>query len=111
MKYKECKERGVLNENTNESIQKIANPFLGRDITIHELRLLPFLIYTSINFGRFDMRHINMVEMQIIQDWESHEWLALVGVEKLYLSKAFYSWANEILWESYVTCKLEKDED
>ena len=84
-----------------EEIQKIAKSFLGREITVRELRLYPYLDYVMKNSQKIEPIHINQEEKGILSVLRK-EGHVEGGAGGLSMTKEFYEYINQILWFSYV---------
>lgn len=89
--------RGAL---TNK-IQKIAKKHLKRKITTTELRLLPYIQYVMMNEQRLDIARINQEERKILSLWKKED-LIEGGAGGFSITKEFWEFMNDILWEDYV---------
>lgn len=84
-----------------EEIQELARNFLGREITVTELRLYAYLDYVIKNEQRLDPRKMNQEDRQVLTILRQEEHIE-GGVSGLGMTKEFYDYINNILWESYV---------
>lgn len=50
-------------------VKKEAQRLLGKEITVRELRLMPYVQSVMINDRRIDLRKINEEERAILSDW------------------------------------------
>ena len=89
--------RGVL----TEEVQEIANTYIGRDIDKTELRLIPYIQYVMVNEQKFDINKINQDERKILRKWKDAE-LVEGGASGLAITKEFWNFMCEILFQSYV---------
>ncbi len=89
--------RGAL----TEKIQELAKGFLGREITVRELRLYPHLDYLMKNDQNIDPRHINK-EDRIILGILRKQGHIKGGMSGLAMTKEFYDYINQVLWYGYV---------
>ena len=89
--------RGAL----TPAIQQIAKDKIGREISLTELRLIPYVQYVMLNNQRLDAWKINQEEREILAKWKEKDWVA-GGAGGLSVSKEFYDLMCEILWEGYV---------
>lgn len=89
--------RGVL----TKEIQVKANDLLGREITVKELRLMPYLQYVMVNYRKFDNHRISMEEWQIIGKWRDAGLIAIVGNE-VRITLEFWRIINELVFMAYV---------
>ena len=85
----------------NGKIQQLAKEFLGREITVRELRLYPYLDYVMKNEQRLNPRHINVEERQILKTLKAEGHIE-GGASGLSITKEFYDYINQVLWYSYV---------
>ena len=80
-----------------------AKELLDIDITVTELRLMPYVQYTMLNEQKLDPRRINEPERKILSDWRKKGWIE-GGASGMAIRKDFWDAINEILWLSYVNC-------
>lgn len=91
--------RGAL----TEDIQKIAKSRLGREISLRELRLIPYIDNCLKNDRRIDIRKVNQEERDIMRLWRNLGWLeGGASADSLAVTKEFYDAMQEILWVGYV---------
>lgn len=95
--------RGVL----SEAVKKKSKEVLGYEITLKELRLMPYMDYTMKNNQYFDMRKIDDIEHAILHDWSDKGFITGTLTNPM-ISKKFYDAIQEILWVAYVNYKNEK---
>ena len=79
--------RGVL----TPEVQEAAKNLLGYELTVRELRLMPYLQYTVMNDKRINPNHINLEEREILSKWRD-----------VNVTKWFWLAMNEILFVAYV---------
>ena len=84
-----------------EKIQEIAKEFLGREITVTELRLYPYLDYQMKNEQRIDPRRVNGTERAVLKELRKEEHIE-GGALELSMTKEFYDYINQVLWFGYV---------
>ena len=89
--------RGVL----TEEIQELAKVFLGREITVRELRLYPYLDYQMKNEQKFNPNHVNQEERTILRLLKDAGHIE-GGASGLGMTKEFYDYINQVLWFGYV---------
>lgn len=82
-------------------IQQIARDKIGRDISQAELRLIPYVQYVMLNGQHLDPRKINQEEREILSKWRKAGYVE-GGASGMSISKDFYDFMCEILWEGYV---------
>ena len=89
--------RGAL----TEKIQIIAKKRLGREISLRELRLMPYIQYVMLNNQKLDPGKISQEERDILAVWRKEGHIE-GGAGGLGITKFFYDTMCEILWEGYV---------
>lgn len=88
-----------------DEIQKVAKARLGREITLRELRLMPYIDHCLKNDHRIEVWKINDEERRIMSAWRKNGWLEDgASADSLAVTKEFYDTIQEILWIGYVTC-------
>jgi hypothetical protein len=73
----------------NDEIQKLAKDFLGREITVRELRIYPYLDYTMKNTQKLDPNKINQKDRDILTVLRKEGHIE-GGASGLSMSKEFY---------------------
>ena len=97
--------RGALNEDA----QKLSNEFFGRELSLIELRLFPYIDYCLKNCGRYDPLKMNKQEIRILHKYKKmYPQHFDFGMREIWISKEFYNFIQEVLWVTYVNNKLEK---
>lgn len=89
--------RGAL----TEEIQELAKKFLGREITVKELRLYPYLDYVMKNEQKLNpmmMAEGDRAILRLLKDANHIEG----GASGLSMTKEFYDYINQVLWLGYV---------
>ena len=89
--------KGIL---TTE-IQKEAKDFLGREITVVELRLYSYLDYTMKNSQIIEPIRVNQEERKILSILRHEEHIE-GGASGLGMTRDFYDYINRVLWLGYV---------
>jgi len=89
--------RGIL----TKEVQEIARRHIGRDIDETELRLIPYVQYVMVNDQKLDMNKINQDDRKILRKWKDAG-LVEGGASGLSITKDFWDFACEILFQSYV---------
>lgn len=79
---------------------------IGREITVRELRLMPYLQYVMVNERCLDPRHVNQEERDILAEWRKAGWIE-GGASGLSMTKEFWTALQEILWAGYATYDSE----
>lgn len=99
------KNRGML----TDEIQKISKDFLGREITIRELRLYPFLDYCLKNDWEWNLSKLNKEEKDILEELQDAKHL-IFSISIFRCTKEFYDYIQLILAESYVPEFVTKED-
>ena len=99
---KEKKGRGVLSKKTN----KIAKKMIGREISRKELRLIPYIQYVMVNEQKIKIEHIDPEERIILRKWKEEGFIE-GGASGLSITKDFWDFMCEILFEAYVNIDLD----
>jgi len=89
--------RGVL----TDELQKLAQDFLGRQITTTELRLYPYLDYVMKNNQRLDPQKCNDDDRRVLATLRQEGHIS-GGASGLSMTKEFYDYINQVLWYGYV---------
>ena len=89
--------RGVLTNKINE----IAKKFLGRKITEVELRLYPYIQYVMMNEQKIDPAKCNWEDRKILSKLREEGHIE-GGASGLAMTKEFWDFLSEILFEAYV---------
>jgi len=97
--------RGVL----TKQVQEIAKKHIGRDITQLELRLLPYVQFLMMNEQKLDPQKINGEERQIWIAWKKAGYCE-GGMTGMAVTKKFWDFMCEVLFQSYVMQEGEKIE-
>ena len=84
-----------------EEIQKLARNFLGREISVRELRLYPYLDYVMKNEQKLEPAHINQEEREVLRVLKNERHIE-GGASGLSMTKEFYDYINQVLWLGYV---------
>lgn len=90
--------RGVL----TPEVQVVAKNLLGYELTVRELRLMPYLQYTVMNDKRINPNHINQEEREILSKWREKGWMCGGAGSDVNVTKWFWLAMNEILFVAYV---------
>lgn len=97
--------RGVV----TEEIKIKAASYFPDDITIKELRLIPYIVYAAQNERRIDFKKINVEEKEILDAWEEAGWIKNYHV-KIEIRKDFWDFMSDMIYMAYVNFKEENDE-
>ena len=103
-----------MNDNKNfvrgaltKEIQKEAREFLGEELLITELRLLPYIDYCIKNGGEFSYGKINGEEQVILECWAERGYIE-IGHRNVACTREFYDFIQRVLWLGYVEHKLDE---
>ena len=88
--------RGALTRRVADKSKEM----LGREITLTELRLMPYIQYELMNNRRVSVDRMNGDEISVLNDWLLAGWLT--ELSPLKTSKKFYDAMCEILYLAYV---------
>lgn len=96
--------RGQLTKQIKDKSREL----LGKEITITELRLMPYVQSCMMNEQRIDPRRINPDERDILSDWRGRGWIE-GGADGLAITEDFWNAMNAILWLGYVAYREQPD--
>lgn len=85
-----------------EKIQQIAKEKLGYEITIKELRFMPYIQYVMVNEQRIDPRKIIKEEKSILSEWRRAGYIGGDVGGNLTITKQFWDIISDIIFEGYV---------
>jgi hypothetical protein len=80
-----------------DRVQEKAKGLLGREISLTELRLIPYIVYTMVNDQRIDRAKINVDEREIVRRWQDEGRIEF-SAPHLAVTKEFFDACNELLW-------------
>ena len=89
--------RGVL----TKEVQEIAKKHIGREIDTTELRLIPYIQYIMVNEQKIESIRVNLEDRKILQKWRKKGYIK-GGSSELSITKEFWDFMCEILFQSYV---------
>lgn len=95
--------RGALTDN----IKKKSKETLGYEISLRELRLMPYVQFIMMNDQKIDPNKINQEERNILSSWREKGYIE-GGASGLAVTKEFYDAVSEILWLGYVAYREEE---
>ena len=72
------------------------------NITLKQLRLLPYFQYLLMNNACVNPAKIDDEERKILAKWRDEGKITFSMLESCTCTKDFWDWMNEILWDSYV---------
>ena len=101
--FRICKEQGerIMRGMLTKEINKIAVKMIGRKINQKELRLIPYIQYIMMNNQKLEINKINSEERDILKKWKEENFIE-GGASGLSITKDFWNFMCEILFESYV---------
>jgi len=86
---------------TND-IQEKAIELLGREISIAEFRLMPYIQYILMNNKQLDDALINEQEWSVIESWVKDGYMTTCGFP-VAVTKKFWDIMSELLWMGYAS--------
>lgn len=89
--------RGQLTPAVKEKMEK----FLGRETSVTELRLYPYLTYLMVNEQRVDPAKCNQDDRDVMRLLKDAGYIE-GGASGLSMSKEFWDFAQDVLWDTYV---------
>jgi hypothetical protein len=95
---KETQGRGQL----TQRVQEAAKCLLGREITVRELRLMPYVQYLMVNEQKLNIEQINQEEREILSYWRKNGYLYGGVGERMEITREFWNILCEIIWLAYV---------
>lgn len=84
-----------------ERIKVKSKELLGEEITVRELRLMPYVIHVMQNNQEIDPRKINEEEREILSKWRSQGHIE-GGASGMAITKEFWDICNELIFLGYV---------
>ena len=90
-------------------IQALCKEFLGREITVTELRLMPYIDFVMKNEQRIDPRKVNQEDRDILSVLRKEGHIE-GGWSGLAITKEYYDFVQQVLWLGYV-CIIHDEED
>lgn len=101
--------RGCLTKEIKEKAEK----YLGREFTVTELRLYPYIQYCVMNGGYIERSKINAEERDILRNLESEKNLIRGFSGQIYPTREFWMFLNDIMADTYVALveDIERNEE
>lgn len=90
--------RGSINGAVRAKSQEV----LGYEMTLSELRLIPYIGYLMMNEQRLDIRKVNDAEWKIIDKWKDKGFMTVNNIQEVTITKQFWDAISEIQWLCYV---------
>lgn len=91
--------RGVLTPEVERIAQGTVIPF--PELTVRELRLMPYIKMLAMDGLRLDPSRINKEERTIFSNWRHRGFVFGGASEPVAVSVDFWDTINDILWEAY----------
>ena len=88
--------RGAL----TEAVQVVAREKLGREISVRELRLMPYLMTCMMDCCNVRPNHINTEERQILMQWQADGYI-VDPASDLNMTPEFWDVCQSIVWVGY----------
>lgn len=95
--------RGML----TPAVQAAASDLMGREITVRELRLMPYLAYVVQNSRVINQCGIHDEERDVLRAWESEGRVSFVD-NHVVVTKQFWDVMNQLVWLAYVNYEQEQ---
>ncbi|PHQ89530.1 MAG: hypothetical protein COB42_06815 [Sulfurimonas sp.] len=89
-----------------EEVTKRAKELLGREISLRELRLMPYIDFILKNGQKIPFNKISEEEKKIIERWEEEGFIKMDGIS-ISVTEKFYNAMSSILWIAYVDYKKD----
>lgn len=89
--------RGML----STEVQEEARNQIGREITLTELRLLPYIQYVMMNDQKLEPRKVNQSEREVLTHWRE-EGFVTGGAGEMTITKEFWVFMCSVLFIAYV---------
>jgi len=89
--------RGELTHEINDKAKEL----IGRELSLTELRLIPYIQYVMVNERKIDPRKCNEDDRKILQKWRKEGYIE-GGASGLAITKEFWDFMCEILFIAYV---------
>jgi hypothetical protein len=89
--------RGQLTQRIKDKSKEL----LGYEITVRELRFMPFIIHTMMNSQKIDIQLINGEEREILKKWKEQGHI-VGGASFLGITEQFWNICCEIVRLGYV---------
>lgn len=84
-----------------ERVRAKAVEMLGREITVTELRLMPYVAHCAQNNRFIDLQKVNKIERGILAAWQDDDWITGT-LQNLTVSHEFWTAIAELIYLAYV---------
>jgi len=88
--------RGML----TDEVQDVARAVLGREITMTELRLMPYMVHCLLDGGK--VNNLKLDEHSVLRQWEAEGFLRITNNRTACVTLEFWTAMTRILAEGYV---------
>lgn len=85
-----------------EEAKGVAKRLLGIDLTLRELRLLPYVQHLAVDHAAIDRQKVSDEEAAILLDWIEKDWIKGTWFSRVVPSLEFWRAITEILYVTYV---------
>lgn len=85
----------------DEQLSEKYKDFLGHPMTVRELWLIPYLQYLAVNRRPWNIRKMSQSEVEIYNEWQRKGWLLAGSTAPLRVSREFWDFMNDVLWDAY----------
>lgn len=83
--------------------------FLGRDLTLEDIRLIPYIQYCVVNHNQLDRSEMDANERKLVNDWVERGWLE--KFPHVIPSREFWQFMCDVLFDFYADeLVIEEDE-
>lgn len=89
-----------------DRVQEKAKELLGREISLRELRLMPYLQYCLMNSQHLDPAKVSDEERMILAKWRELGYIT-GGASAMWIDKKFWDCIHELLFLAYVDISRE----
>ena len=89
--------RGALTHEVNDKAKEL----MGRELTLCELRIMPYVQYVMMNEQKIDPRKCNQDDRNVLNKWRKEGHIE-GGASGLAITKEFWDFMHEILFIAYV---------
>lgn len=91
-------------KDTNSSLRGVLTSEIKEkyNITVEELRLIPYLQYLLVNHMPVDPAKLHCGEREILKKWRDEGKITFSVQEPCTITKEFWDFINNILFDSYV---------
>lgn len=88
-------------------IQELAKKHFNREITVAELRLMPYIDYLLKNEQKIKPEQVNGAERDVLRIWKDAGYMD-GGMTGIAVTREFFNILQEFLWVAYVAHDASK---